>query len=117
MTPHGNPGWCARTRPKSSEAVTCVIPKFRNGPLRYALDPMASARNLAKPLARAINIYSVLARHGVDPRTRRDLARHIRKLAAQGLDDQNRLTVHALSYLRSRERVLREKDNTNSSEE
>ena len=64
---------------------------------------MASIEDIAKPLARAINIYSRVARHRLDDKLRRELARHIKKLADQGIDDSNRLTVHGLSYLRSRE--------------
>jgi hypothetical protein len=59
---------------------------------------------IAKPLARAIKIYRKVARHDLDPLTRRDLARHIKRLAEGGVRDPGRLTVHGLSYLRSRER-------------
>jgi hypothetical protein len=59
---------------------------------------------IAKPLARAIKIYRRVARHDLDPPTRRDLARHIKQLAERGVRDPGRLTVHGLSYLRDRDR-------------
>ena len=59
---------------------------------------------IAKPIARAINIYRRVARHDLDHQTRRDVARHIRGLAKQGVQDPTQLTVHGLSYLRSLER-------------
>lgn len=61
---------------------------------------MSSVENIAKPIARAINIYRRVARHELDARTRRELARHIRQLAKRGVKDSSRLTVHGLSYLR-----------------
>lgn len=61
---------------------------------------MSSVENIAKPIARAINIYRRVARHELDARTRRELARHIRQLAKRGVKDSGRLTVHGLSYLR-----------------
>jgi hypothetical protein len=70
---------------------------------RRALEPMLSVEHIAKPIARAIKIYRSVARHELDTRTRRDLARHIKRLAEQGVEDQNRLTVHGLSYLRHRD--------------
>jgi hypothetical protein len=63
-----------------------------------------SSPEIAKPLVRAIRIYRKMARHDLDPRTRRDLARHIRRLAEQGVEDPGRLTVHGLSYLRKLDR-------------
>jgi hypothetical protein len=62
---------------------------------------------IAKPLSRAINIYRRVARHDLDPQTRRDVARHIKELAQQGEQDPDRLTVHGLSYLRRLERHAR----------
>jgi hypothetical protein len=64
---------------------------------------MASIQEIAKPLARAISIYSRVAGRRLDDDLRRELARHIKKLADQGIEDSNRLTVHGLSYLRARE--------------
>ena len=59
---------------------------------------------IAKPLVRALKIYRRVTRHDLDQRMRRDLARHIRRLAEQGVRDQDRLTVHGLSYLQKLER-------------
>jgi hypothetical protein len=61
---------------------------------------MPSPEELAKPLARAVKIYSRVTRRELDQNIRRELARHIKKLAQQGVEDPNRLTVHGLSYLR-----------------
>jgi len=63
---------------------------------------MSSTAEIARPIARAINIYCSVAGHGIDFATRRDLARHIRRLVDQGVDDPSRLTVHGLSYLQNR---------------
>jgi hypothetical protein len=54
------------------------------------------------PAIRAINIYCSLTKEGLDDRMRRELARHIKGLAEQGVQDQSRLTVHGLSYLQKR---------------
>ena len=64
---------------------------------------MPSLEEMAKPIARAINIYCRIARRELDGDLRRELARHIRTLANQGIEDPNRLTVHGLSYLRRHE--------------
>jgi hypothetical protein len=68
---------------------------------------MASIQEIARPLARAIKIYSRVARRRLDDDLRRELARHIKRLADQGIEDSNRLTVHGLSYLRAREQRRR----------
>ena len=64
---------------------------------------MPSLQEIAKPIARAINIYSRVTRRELDDEVCRELARHIKKLADQGIDDPNRLTVHGLSYLSRRD--------------
>jgi uncharacterized protein YjbJ (UPF0337 family) len=64
---------------------------------------MVSLQEIAKPLARAINIYRRIARRELDDDVCRDLARHIKGLADQGIADSDRLTVHGLSYLNRRE--------------
>ena len=69
---------------------------------------MSSVSHIAKPLARAINIYRSMTRQDLDRRTQRELARHIKKVAEQGTQDPGRLTVHGLSYLRARERRAKE---------
>jgi hypothetical protein len=79
---------------------------LRNEQCRPWLVSMSSSE-IAKPLVRAIKIYRKMARHELDPRMRRDLARHIRRLAEQGVDDPGRLTVHGLSYLRKLDRQSR----------
>jgi hypothetical protein len=61
---------------------------------------MSSVENIAKPIARAIKIYRRVAHHELDARMRRELVRHIKQLARQGVHDSGRLTVHGLSYLR-----------------
>ena len=66
-----------------------------------------STPEIAKPVARAIKIYRRVSRHELDQRMRRDLARHIKRLAEQGVDDPGRLTVHGLSYLRKLDREPR----------
>jgi hypothetical protein len=69
---------------------------------------MSSVSLIAKPLARAINIYRSMTRHELDMRTQRELARHIKRMAEEGTRDPGRLTVHGLSYLRARERRAKE---------
>ncbi|MGJ4939857.1 hypothetical protein ACQR1W_04735 [Bradyrhizobium sp. HKCCYLS1011] len=59
---------------------------------------------ITEPLVRAMKIYRRVARHDLDQGTRRELARHIRGLAEQGVRDPGRLTVCGLSYLRQLER-------------
>lgn len=73
------------------------MPRLENSHLEIA-------KEIAKPLVRAINIYRRVAHHDLDQQTRRQLARHIKGLAEQGVQDPNRLTVHGLSYLRKLER-------------
>lgn len=67
-----------------------------------------SAPDIARPIARAINIYRSMTRHDLDRSAQRDVARHIRTVAEQGTHDPARLTVHGLSYLRDRQRKLQE---------
>jgi hypothetical protein len=68
-----------------------------------------SLSEVAKPLARAINIYRAVTRHDLDIQTQRDLARHIKKVAEQETQDPSRLTVHGLSFLRARERTSKQR--------
>lgn len=67
-----------------------------------------STPDIARPIARAINIYRSMTRHDLDRSAQRDVARHIRAVAQQGTHDPARLTVHGLSYLRDRQRKLQE---------
>jgi hypothetical protein len=69
---------------------------------------MSSAEKLVRPFARAIRIYCSVAKRGVDARTRRGLARHIKSLVDSGVEDQSRLTVHGLDYLRSHEPAFKQ---------
>lgn len=64
--------------------------------------------NIAKPLARAINIYRSITKYELDMQTQRELARHMKKVAERETQDPSRLTVHGLSYLRARERNARQ---------
>jgi hypothetical protein len=68
-----------------------------------------SLSQIAKPLARAINIYRAMTRHDLDMQTQRDLARYIKRVAEQETQDPGRLTVHGLSFLRARERNSRQR--------
>jgi hypothetical protein len=76
---------------------------FRNDHRRRPLSNMPEVE-IAKPLFRAMRIYRRMARHDLDRGMRRDLARHIRRLAEQGEQDTGRLTVCGLSYLRELDR-------------
>lgn len=78
--------------------------KWGNEGCIRALANMASTDNIARPIARAIKIYRSVARHDLDMQTRRGLARHIKRLADEGVQDPSRLTVHGLSYLRDVDR-------------
>lgn len=69
-----------------------------------------STLNIAKPLARAINIYRSVTKHDLDMQTQRDLARYIKKVAERETQDPGRLTVHGLSYLRARERNSKQRN-------
>jgi hypothetical protein len=69
-----------------------------------ALVCMTINREIALPaIKRALSIYGAVSRHDSDLETRTKLARHIVRLCDWGEHDQNRLTVHGLTYLRSRE--------------
>jgi len=65
---------------------------------------MNATFEIAKPaIIRALSIYRAVAKHGSDIDTRIKLARHIIRLWDRGERDLNRLTVHGLTYLRSRD--------------
>jgi hypothetical protein len=55
---------------------------------------------IAKTVERAISIYSAMAKHPLNADTRANLSRYLDLLLAGGEIDPNRLTVHALAYLR-----------------
>ena len=70
---------------------------------------MTETRKIVRPaIARALDIYVAVARHGCDLGTRRGLARHVLRLCACGERNPGRLTVHGLSYLRTHD--LKRKD-------
>jgi hypothetical protein len=97
-----NIGWLQRKkkcRPHDVQDPGLITQERSFVPMR--LEGMSSVAEIARPLARAINIYCSVAGCGIDLCTRRYLARHIRGLAEQGVDDPGRLTVHGLSYLRN----------------
>jgi hypothetical protein len=65
---------------------------------------MTATHEIALPaIMRALNIYGAVSKHGADRETRRKLAKHIVRLCDWGERDQNRLTVHGLTYLRRRD--------------
>jgi hypothetical protein len=65
---------------------------------------MTATHEIALPaIMRALNIYGAVSKHGSDKETRQKLAKHIVRLCDWGERDQNRLTVHGLTYLRSQE--------------
>jgi hypothetical protein len=68
---------------------------------------MPSLQQIARPVARAISIYRRVARRELDDGVRRELARHIKRLAEQGVDDPDSLTAHGLSYLSRRDAAHR----------
>jgi hypothetical protein len=68
-----------------------------------------SLSQIAKPIARAINIYRAMSWLDLDLPTQRDLARHIKRVAEQETQDPGRLTVYGLSFLRARERNSRQR--------
>jgi hypothetical protein len=56
---------------------------------------------IAKTVERAISIYTAMAKQPINADTRANLSRYLDVLLAGGEIDPNRLTVHALAYLRS----------------
>ena len=73
---------------------------------------MPSLQEIAKPIVRAINIYCSVTRRELDDDARRDVARHIKRLADQGVADANSLTAHGLSYLSRRDAPRRKSSPT-----
>ena len=56
------------------------------------------------PVDRALSIYGALADRAEAKGTRERLSRHLMELYAAGEQDEHRLTVHGLSYLRELDR-------------
>ena len=58
------------------------------------------------PVDRALSIYGVLADRSETKGARECLSKHLMKLYIGGEQDQHRLTVHGLSYLRDLDRAI-----------
>lgn len=77
---------------------------FGNDIVPSGLVHMTATHEIALPaILRALNIYGAVSKHGSDKETRQKLAKHIVRLCDWGERDQNRLTVHGLTYLREQE--------------
>jgi hypothetical protein len=82
----------------------CARLPYGNDIAPSGLVRMTAAHEIALPaIQRALNIYGAVSKHGADRETRRKLAKHIVRLCDWGEHDQNRLTVHGLTYLRRRD--------------
>ena len=58
------------------------------------------------PVDRALNIYGALADRSETKGTRERLSRHLMELYIGGEKDEQRLTIHGLSYLRELDRAI-----------
>jgi hypothetical protein len=58
------------------------------------------------PVDRALSIYGALADRSETKGAREQLSRHLMKLYIGGEQDEHRLTVHGLSYLRDLNRAI-----------
>ena len=58
------------------------------------------------PVDRALSIYGALADRSETKGARERLSRHLMKLYIDGEQDEHRLTVHGLSYLRELDREI-----------
>ena len=58
------------------------------------------------PVDRALSIYGTLADRSEPKGARERLSRHLMKIYTGGEQDQHRLTVHGLSYLRDLDREI-----------
>jgi hypothetical protein len=74
---------------------------------------IANAQNLSRdnpmtllPIDRALSIYGTLADRSEPKGARERLSRHLMKIYIDGEQDQHRLTVHGLSYLRDLDREI-----------
>jgi hypothetical protein len=85
-------------------SASCFLTIPRNDTVLDVLVHMTATHEIALPaIMRALNIYGAVSKHGSDKETRQKLAKHIVRLCDWGERDQNRLTVHGLTYLRSQE--------------
>jgi hypothetical protein len=58
------------------------------------------------PVDRALSIYGTLADRSEPKGARERLAKHLMKMYIEGEQDEHRLTVHGLSYLRNLDREI-----------
>jgi hypothetical protein len=58
------------------------------------------------PVDRALSIYGALADRSERKGAREQLSKHLMKMQAEGEQDEHRLTVHGLSYLRQLDREI-----------
>jgi hypothetical protein len=58
------------------------------------------------PVDRALSIYSTLANRSEHSGNRERLSKHLMKIYLDGEQDEHRLTVHGLSYLRDLDRKI-----------
>jgi hypothetical protein len=58
------------------------------------------------PVDRALSIYGTLADRSEPKGARERLSRHLMKMYIDGEQDEHRLTVHGLSYLRDLDREI-----------
>jgi hypothetical protein len=58
------------------------------------------------PVDRALSIYGALADRTETKGARERLSRHLMKMYIEGEQDEHRLTVHGLSYLRELDREI-----------
>ena len=58
------------------------------------------------PVDRALSIYGALANRAETKGAREQLSRHLMKIYIEGEQDEHRLTVHGLSYLRNLDREI-----------
>jgi hypothetical protein len=58
------------------------------------------------PVDRALSIYGALANRSETKGARERLSRHLMKMYIKGENDEHRLTVHGLAYLRDLDREM-----------
>jgi hypothetical protein len=58
------------------------------------------------PVDRALTIYSALADRSETKGARERLSKHLMQMYIEGENDEHRLTVHGLSYLRNLDREI-----------
>jgi hypothetical protein len=58
------------------------------------------------PVDRALSIYGTLANRSEPKGARERLSRHLMQMVIEGEQDEHRLTVHGLAYLRNLDREI-----------